>query len=270
MNKASKALGAVVSGTLVLVALPAGQMAMAASSNAEGVAAAQEPTRAAEAVALTPAPTRHIPLDNVEGVFAWNQDATDAPALFRALYQGSSYLCAGETPDAQANLGDQEITSIDVKGDVLNPFVADVASLNKKAPLKKVMGCTCKGNPSDGLASANAEVEGFMLKALINEAQPSPTVNAITFTCADGYEVTLPLNYVLQRYSVIISRVNGESALDTIGCSNQLWLGNTAARTFARDVVSISFSTQASEPVMPEALKDANQPNVGVRSGLAS
>ena len=71
----------------------------------------------------------------------------------------------------------------------------------------KRQGCTCFGNPTDGRASANADVAGFRLSALIDEAAPVEGANTITFTSRDGYQVTLPLQYVMQRYSLIVTTV---------------------------------------------------------------
>ena len=154
-------------------------------------------------------------------------------------------------------------------GDVSHAFTASVDDFVKKAPVQKVMGCTCSGNPADGRTSANAEVGGFQLAALINEADPLEGANTITFTSADGYEVALPLKYVTQRYCLVVTTVNGEDAAQAIGCANQLWLGSTAARAYARDVVAISITKEAEPPAAPGASPDANVPNVGVTKGAA-
>ena len=53
------------------------------------------------------------------------------------------------------------IDFIEVTGDVENAFTASVADFEQKAPMRKIMGCTCFGNPTDGRASANADVAGF-------------------------------------------------------------------------------------------------------------
>lgn len=265
MSNKTKAASIILSGTLAVAAVPGVQVALAADADL-GAAGATGAGAAASDQAASAQLTRHVLLDNVEGVFAWNQgvDVVNA-TLSRMLYEGSRYLCEGEVPEAAGDASTGVIENIAVKGDVANSFIANVAEFNEKAPLTKILGCTCKGNPANGRSSANAEVSGFMLKALVEQAQPLEGVNAITFVAADGYEVTLPYKYVMQRYSIIVSQVNGEDAIDAIGCSNQLWLGSTSARAFARDIVAIEFSIQDEDPAVPQA-PNLNQPNVGVQA----
>ena len=211
----------------------------------------------------------HRTIQNVQGMFSWNQEASvDNETLAKSLYRDPAYLC-GAQGVAVEGFGSADIKSIRVTGDVGNAFTASVEDFAKKAPAQKVMGCTCAGNPADGLASANADVAGFKLAALVQECRPQEGANTITFTSADGYQVALPLAYVMQRYSLIVTAVNGDPASSAIGCSNQLWLGSTAARSFARDVVEISITKEAEPPAAPGASAQANMPNVGVTAGAA-
>ena len=43
------------------------------------------------------------------------------------------------------------IDFIEVTGNVENAFTASVADFKQKAPMRKIMGCTCFGNPTDCL-----------------------------------------------------------------------------------------------------------------------
>lgn len=216
---------------------------------------------------------------NIEGTFAWDQGVSAGnEVLARSLYGAARVLCgsldsvavAGEAAgDASA----QEVAAIEqiaVTGDVACAFSASVAEFEEKAPVRTIMGCTCAGNPADGRASANADVAGFQLSALIEQACPLEGANTITFVCADGYEVALPLSYVAQRYAIVVTAVNGQDCAEAVGCSNQLWLGTTAARSFARDVVEVRITCEDVAPAAPGAPTDANQPNVGVLAGAAS
>jgi DMSO/TMAO reductase YedYZ molybdopterin-dependent catalytic subunit len=137
------------------------------------------------------------------------------------------------------------------------------------------MGCTCAGNPAGGRASANAEVSGFRLSALIDAAVPDEGVNTITFISRDGYRESLPLSYVKQRYSIIVTAINGESASDAVSCANQLWLGSTSARYFTQDIVAIELTKEQTPPPAPGSMERditakelTNQPNVGVLNAL--
>ena len=200
----------------------------------------------------------------VEGTFSYNQDVTFSNAeLRKAVFEGSDHLCGSAD---QEELSAQEIKDIRVQGDVEHAFTANIADYEKKAPAKRVMGCTCAGNPNDGRASANAEVEGFLLKSLIADAKPSADANTITLYSADGYKVALPLSYVTQRYSIIVTGINGESVSSAVGSGNQLWLGSVSARYFARDIVRIDITAESEAPEIPQSPADVNQPNVGVLS----
>ena len=223
-----------------------------------------------------------IMLSEVQGEFGWNQNVvTDNEILHKVLYQGARYLCDSQLLQSDSlvqstknsHTNDNGVASIEyikISGEVEHAFSASVEEYVNKAPTKKVMGCTCSGNPADGRASANALVGGFRLAALVEDAQPQEGVNTITFTSSDGYEVSFPLSYVLQRYSIIVTSINDENAQEAIACSNQLWLGSTGARSFARDVVSIKLSTSETPPPVPTVEKTTNQPNVGVIQGEAS
>ena len=217
-------------------------------------------------------------VSNLEGTFAWNQDAvTGNEELRHVLYEGvSQYLCGvhgnvaevaqGASSLNQAVTDGDRIVALRVEGDVRNSFVATIEECLDEAPIQTVLGCTCAGNPADGRASANAEVTGFTVAALLERAQPVEEANAITFTAQDGYAVTLPLSYVQQRHSVIVTEVGGAAIDEALGCQNQLWLGATSARSFVRDVVSIKVESLPQEPGVP-TLQGLNQPNVGVVEG---
>ena len=261
-----KLAGLVAGGALVVSTAPVAQLALAdePGATAEGGGSASLAQAVVHAIANEGA---NETIEHVQGAFAWNQNVvTDNETLARTLYDGSAYLCGAQGAEATGaeRASATSIASIRVTGDVGHAFTASIDEFLQKAPMKKIMGCTCAGNPADGRASANAEVGGFQLAALIDEADPVEGANTITFTSADGYEVALPLRYVTQRYSLIVTTVNGDPADSVIGCSNQLWLGSTAARSFARDVVEIAITEEAEPPTAPGAPASANTPNVGV------
>lgn len=270
MNTGKKLAGLVAGGALVVSAAPAAQLALASEQPALDGGGAACAVQAGEDLGAAVSEQMRVSIENVQGTFAWNQGVTaDNATLSQALYQGSKYLCGAQGAGDASGERVPSIRSIRVTGDVSHAFTASVDDFVKKAPVQKVMGCTCSGNPVDGRASANAEVGGFQLAALISEADPLEGANTITFTSADGYEVALPLKYVTQRYCLVVTTVNGEDAAQAIGCANQLWLGSTAARAYARDVVAISITKEAEPPAAPGASPDANVPNVGVTKGAA-
>ena len=153
-----------------------------------------------------------------------------------------------------------------------NPYEMTVAELQEDPAVQSVlMGCSCAGNPADGRASVNAEVTGVAVTVLVNKASAQSEANTIVFTSSDGYEVALPLQYVTQRYCPIVFDVNGSPIAESVGGTNQLWLGSTSAKYFARNIVSIRLETRDVLPDAPGSEDtgedNANLPNVGVYFG---
>ena len=112
--------------------------------------------------------------------------------------------------------------------------------------------------------AATAAVAGI---ATPRTAQPAENANAITFVCADGYEATMPLRYTLQHYGVVATALNGESCAEAVGCANQLFVGGSSARAFARNIVEVRITAEDEVPVVPGAASDANLPNASVLAG---
>ena len=251
------------------IAASAGVTAALAASPASGAADQLQTVARAAAPQAASAGQAASLVDVVAGRFAWSQaELTQTADLARNVFGANRVLCGSAAVDLGMAAADTAaavvpIDAIAVGGDVANPGTFDVAQMKQTAPIRQIMGCTCAGNPVDGRASGNAAVAGFQLAALIDAAQPAADANAITFVCADGYEVTLPLAYVMQRYSIIVDSVNGQDSAEAVGCANQLWLGSTAARTFARDVVEVLITCEDEVPAVPQSL-GANLPNISL------
>lgn len=273
--------GAVLAGTLAGLTLAAVGASTGAGAGAALAAPAESvPAAGAYDVAGVSAAAPQVAAERgqrvasaaVEGAFAWSQvECTANAELARNLYGASDVLCGSS--DAAKQLASAvafeapSIATIAVTGDVANEFVADVAQMNEAAPAAQTLGCSCAGNPVDGRASGNAAVEGFKLSALIAQAQPLEGANTLTLVCADGYEVAMPLFYAQQHYALVVSRVNGEACSDALGCANQLWLGGSSARAFARDIVEVRITEEAQVPAVPGAAEGANLPNASVLVG---
>lgn len=92
--------------------------------------------------------------------------------------------------------------------------------------------------------------------------------NAVTFTSADGFSQTFPLDWLYERNALIATCVGGEPIERSFGGINQLWIEGAAARLFVRDIVSAEFCT-LDNPQPPsfeaEEMLFQNRPNVGVR-----
>lgn len=254
----------------------------AASDGAAGTAARAE--SAATATATVDPASQVVRLDTVQGRLSYGQGAVDSvDDIARVFKKAPAYLCGasseqlavrGEADSASAAGEAAVANELTVTGDVQHVFAAPLDDLASDDDHPVVLGCSCGGNPADGRASVSAEVTGVTIRSLLERAQVSEGANTIVFTSRDGYETTLPLSYVTQRYSLIVYAVNGEAVDNAMGGSNQLWLGSTSARYFVRDVASIELRTQETPPPAPgsAAARDQakNVPNASVLEGRSA
>ncbi len=204
---------------------------------------------------------------SVMGTFAFDQTTVTPNSAIKKAFLGSDvYLCGAQGGTSLASMPLDE-WSLSVGGDVENAFTATLDELADDSALTVQMGCSCAANGADQRVVANAEVTGIRFADIVRQAGVGDDVNTVTFTTSDGYEVSLPLAYVTQRYSLIVFAIGGEPLENSMGGTNQLWLGSTSAKYFARDIVAIDFSHQDTPPAAP-GVEDsyANSPNVGVLS----
>jgi DMSO/TMAO reductase YedYZ molybdopterin-dependent catalytic subunit len=214
--------------------------------------------------------TPRMEVTQVQGTFKYFQEETSSIGAISKAVSAAKYLCAANA----ATLTDTsaEDWTIAIAGDVANAYSITVSELQVDPDIKNlVMGCSCQGNPADGNASFNAKITGASVKTLLEKAGVSESANTVVFSSADGYEIALPLRYVQQHYCPIVFDVNDAPLAESVGGTNQLWLGSTSARYFARDIVSIAVESRNEVPAAPgtpEAGDDyVNLPNVGIAFG---
>lgn len=266
MSVTPKAVAAGTASALVLTAGIAGAAVMADASQAVAAPAAQ--VSAHEQVT-----TDRVASPEVVGVFSFAQDEVSAnDEIARNLAEGSRYLCGARASETNG-VEMAENWVLTVGGAVSNGFSATVQEIAQTDAVQSViMGCSCLGNPADGRATANALVTGISAMVLVEMAQPSEAANTVVFTSSDGYEVALPLSYLRSHYCPIVFDVNGSRLEQSVGGTNQLWLGSTPASYFVRDVTSVRIEERDVVPASPtsdEARAEyaANLPNVGVLLG---
>lgn len=94
--------------------------------------------------------------------------------------------------------------------------------------------------------------------------------NTVTFTAADGKELALPLDVLVENGAIVASKVNGEDVLSVMGAVNQLWIPRLPAKFFIRDIVGIRFTREDDPPSIDPFECDgrdfANRPNVSVKA----
>lgn len=263
MNEKTRKVAGIAGSTLMLASMGAVMATSAAPDEALAAVASPASTAAEGGV---------VKVAEVAGAFTFTQDeVTPASVIAKAMAKAPQYLCGALHAEGFGASGEAAAGSIEIAGAVGNAYTATVDEMMDEATETLVLGCSCAGNPADGAASVNAEVTGIALGTLLAAAEPSADANTIVFTSADGYEVALPLYYVEQRYCPIVFDVNGSPLIESVGGANQLWLGSTSARYFARDIVKIELEERETPPPAPGAgdVGDtyANLPNVGVYFG---
>ena len=65
---------------------------------------------------------------------------------------------------------------------------------------------------------------------------------------ADGYGEPLPLQYALDKNALLVYQVNGEELKASEGSSLQLWMPETVARYFTRNIASIELTREDAVP----------------------
>lgn len=208
-------------------------------------------------------------VERVVGAFSYSQEEVTPTEVLAKAMSAAKYLC-GSTVAASGETAAADWV-VAVTGDVSRVQVGTLEEFAEEGEVHAVMGCSCGGNPADGLASVNAEVKGVSLAYLLEAAGASEDANTLVFTSADGYEVALPMSYVMQRASMIVYSINGRELADSVGGTNQLWLGSTSARYFVRNVVNVSVEERQTPPPVPGTAEAgdtyANIPNIGVQYG---
>lgn len=208
----------------------------------------------------------------VDGLFSFTQaEVATNQELATRLASASKYLCGSQVLEANQAAAPENWELI-VSGAVKHPDSISLADYRDSDGAKTlVMGCSCMGNPADGNASANAEITGIPVADLLKAVEPEKGANTIVFTSADGYKVALPLSYVAQRSATIVVAVNGSPLVESVGGTNQLWLGSTPASYFVRDVVGVDVQVRQTPPPSPTSEEARaqlqNLPNIGVLYG---
>ena len=264
MSVTSKTIAA---GAASALALTAGVAGVAIAADVSPAAAAPVEAAAEQVLAA------RVMSPEVVGAFGFTQDEVSSnDEIARNLAEGSRYLCGARA--SEANGAERaENWVLTVEGAVERGFSATVQEIAQTDAVQSViMGCSCLGNPTDGRATANALVRGISAMTLVEMAQPSEAANTVVFTSSDGYEVALPLSYLRSHYCPIVFDVNGSRLEQSVGGTNQLWLGSTPASYFVRDVASVRVEERDAAPASPtsdEARAEyaANLPNVGVLLG---
>ena len=185
----------------------------------------------------------YVRVPNVQGSFVFNQlGTTPNDELFNVFGTAILSMCskpAQELVDAgegQANF------FVNVSGDIQKTFSVDVSELDDEQGV--LMGCSCM----TGSPFGQAYVVGVPLASVVEMADLEEGVNTVTAYGADGFGQPLPLRYALEHDAMLVYQVNGQELEAATGSSLQLWMPETVAHYFTRNIVDISLTREAVEP----------------------
>ena len=183
---------------------------------------------------------------NIEGTFAFNQEGvTPNDELFNVFGTALTSMCSQPAVEMLDPEGASAVANyyINVGGNVKKSFMVDLKELSSDEKTV-LMGCSCATGSSFGQAA----VVGVPLASVVNLTDLDEGVNTVTAYGADGFGQALPLQYALDKNALLVYNVNGQELKSTDGSSAQLWMPETVARYFTRDIMNIEFTAEEKVP----------------------
>lgn len=185
---------------------------------------------------------------DVQGAFAFNQEGvTPNDELFNVFGTALTSMCSKPSVEMLDNGEGVANYYVNVGGNIEKNFTVNVSEM-KEAEQQALMGCSC----ATGKPFGQAAVVGVPLESIVSMANLEEGVNTVTAYGADGFGQALPLQYALDKKALLVYRVNGQDLKSTDGSAVQMWLPETVARYFTRDVVNIELTRQAEEPAVQQ------------------
>ena len=192
---------------------------------------------------LDAAESDYVRVANVEGSFAFNQlGTTPNDELFNVFGTAVLSMCSKPAPElVDAGEGTANFY-VNVSGNMRQSLSLDVSELDGEQGV--LMGCSCM----TGSPLGQAYVVGVPLASVVEMADLEDGVNTITAYGADGFGQPLPLRYALEKNALLVYQVNGQELRSEAGSSLQLWMPETVANYFTRNIVEIQLTREDSEP----------------------
>ncbi|MEG1907898.1 MAG: molybdopterin-dependent oxidoreductase [Gordonibacter sp.] len=184
-------------------------------------------------------------LANVQGSFSFNQQGvTPNDELFNVFGTAILSMCSKPALDIEAEQVGEANYYVNVGGSIEKSFTVNLAEMDADEK-ETLMGCSC----ATGSPFGQARVVGVELSKVVGMADLEEGVNTLTAYGSDGYGEPLPLQYVLDKHALLVYRVNGEELKSTAeGSSVQLWMPETVARYFTRNITQIELTCEEEAP----------------------
>lgn len=187
----------------------------------------------------------YVRVPDVQGTFVFNQlGTTPNDELFNVFGTALTSMCSkpavelGSQADGVANY------YVNVGGHIQKNFTVDVSALSEDASEETLMACSC----ATGSPFGQAAVLGVPLASIVEMADLEDGVNTVTAYGADGFGQPLPLRYALEHDAMLVYQVNGEELTSAEGSSMQLWMPETVARYFTRNITDIELTREDAVP----------------------
>ena len=187
----------------------------------------------------------YVRVPNVQGSFVFNQlGTTPNDELFNVFGAALTSMCSKPAVEFEAQTGGVANFYVNVGGHIKKNFTVDVSELSEDASEEALMACSC----ATGSPFGQAAVLGVPLASIVEMADLEEGVNTVTAYGADGFGQPLPLRYALEHDAMLVYQVNGQELKSTADSSLQLWMPETVAHYFTRNIVDISLTREAVEP----------------------
>ena len=192
--------------------------------------------------------TSYAKVANVAGEFSFDQNTvTPADEIFNLFGTVSTAMCA--RPGFAFDKADSETRFINFGGSVLKDRTISLDELKEKGSETRLLKCSC----ATGAAVANAEITGVPLSRILQLVDVEDGTNTVTFTGTDGYSVSVPLTYALEKNALLVYQVEGTP----VPTGTQVWMPQSVARYFTRSLANVEFSIEENLPEILHA--DASQ-----------
>lgn len=239
--KKSRAISALM-GASILMAAPAQQAAVA------------EETAQAESFDK---------IANVQGEFSYNQNVMTPPdEVFSLFGTAATGICA--TPSFAMGGAETQDIYINIRGTMKKAATVSLDVLKEQGGSSTVMACSCGMSG----AVANTKVTGVLLEDVIGLQDIIKDVNTVTVRDKDGYGLSMPLSYALEKQAMLVWSVGDTELTSQTGGPVQLWVPDTVAKYFTRQVAEIELSAEDEVPAV-EAGQDEFRTKVSLVNRMA-
>lgn len=181
---------------------------------------------------------------NVEGSFSYQQDVLTPPDEVFSLF-GTAATAACAKPGFAFGEISREDFYINVSGNIQKSYTVSLKQAAKDNSRSRNMICSC----ATGTAVINTHVTGVPVSSLISMADLQAGVNTISFKSADGYTSSLPLQYVLDKGAMLVYEIAGAEVPE----GTQIWMPDTVAKYFTRQVTDIELTAEEKVPEVEKA-----------------